>query len=136
MKDSDLRLAYALARLGLGLNIALHGLIRIPKLPAFAAGMQETFSGSILPPALVYVTAYGIAIAEVIIGILLILGLVLRPALVAGTLLMILLISACCLIENWSAVGIQMVYLAFYCVMIATATFDSRSLDSLRHGKR
>ncbi|MBK1884080.1 DoxX family membrane protein [Luteolibacter pohnpeiensis] len=129
---SDFSLAYALARLGLGINIALHGLTRLPKLNAFAAGLQKEFASSILPSALVGLSAYGIAIAEAIIGVLLILGLFLRPTLVAGSLLMSLLLFGTCLIQNWSGASIQLVYLAFYSGMIAAIKFDALSLDRLR----
>lgn len=132
LADSDRSLAYALARLGLGINIALHGLVRLPKLDAFASGLREQFAQSILPGPLVYFCGYGIAIGETAIGILLVLGLFLRPALVAGTLLMILLITGTCLIENWSAAGLQMTYLGFYAVLLATIRHDAWSLDKLR----
>lgn len=44
------------------LNIALHGLTRLPDLPGFAAGLREQFAKSFLPPSLVTTSAYGIAI--------------------------------------------------------------------------
>ncbi|AHF93285.1 DoxX family protein [Opitutaceae bacterium TAV5] len=131
---SDYRLAHALARLGLGVNIALHGLVRLPKLDAFASGLREQFAQSILPGPLVYLSGCGIVIGEAVIGVLLVLGLFLRPALVAGTLLMILLITGSCLIENWGAAGIQMTYLGFYAVLLATVRHDAWSLDSRRRG--
>lgn len=134
MNDSvshpDHRLAHALARLGLGINIALHGIVRLPKLDAFASGLRDQFAQSILPGPLVYLSGYGIAIGEAVIGVLLVLGLFLRPTLVAGTLLMVALITGSCLIENWSAAGIQMIYLAFYAALLATARHDGWSLDS------
>lgn len=125
-------LAYALARVGLGVNIALHGLVRLPKLEAFATGMQEQFAKSVLPGGLVHVTAYGIAIGEAVLGLMILVGWFLRPALVLGALLMILLITGTCLIENWSGAGLQMTYLGFYAVMIATVQHDGCSIDSLR----
>ena len=93
---------------------------------------EEQFAQSILSPALVYASGYGIAIGEAAIGTLLLLGLFLRPALAAGTLLMILLLTGTCLIQNWSVAGIQMTYLAFYCALLATAKYDRLSIDGWR----
>lgn len=130
--ENDYAWAHALARLGLGINIALHGLTRLPNLPGFADGLRDEFADSILPPALVTLSAYGIAISEAVIGILLLFGLFLRPTLVAGSLLMSLLLFGTCLIQNWSSAGIQMTYLAFYSVMLATMKYDRFSIDAWR----
>lgn len=124
------RLAHALARLGLGINIALHGAVRVPKLETFSNGLREQFQASILPGPLVFASGYGIVAGEVIIGVLLILGVRLKASLVAGMLLMILLITGSCLIENWNAAGTQMVYLAFYAGLLATVKWDAYSLGS------
>lgn len=128
----DTALAHGLARLALGVNIALHGLTRLPDLPGFAASLQKQFEGSILPAGVVYASGYGIAIAEAAIGVLLVLGLFLRPTLVAGMLLMIFLLTGVCLIQNWSVAGLQMTYVAFYAVLLATARHDRYSVDALR----
>lgn len=131
----DAAWAHGLARLGLGINIALHGLTRLPDLEGFASGLKEQFAGSILPPALVHFSAYGIAIGEAVIGVLLVLGLWLRPSLVAGSLLMSFLLFGTCLIQNWSGAGIQMTYLAFYSAMLATAKYDRFSMDHRFRGR-
>lgn len=123
------KLAHALARLGLGINIFLHGAVRVPKLKAFSNGLVEQFQASILPAPLVFASGYGIVIGEVIIGAMIILGLWLKHTLAAGMLLMILLITGSCLIENWSAAGTQMVYLGFYAVLLAGLQFDAFSVD-------
>ena len=104
----DKALAHGLARLGLGVTIALHGFVRLPDLSGFAAGMQKQFAETFLPGSLVYATGYCIAIGEAIIGTLLVLGLWLRPALAAGSLLMILLLTGTCLLQNWSVAGLQL----------------------------
>jgi thiosulfate dehydrogenase [quinone] large subunit len=129
---NDAACAHGLARLGLGINIALHGFTRLPDLAGFAAGLKQTFAPSILPPDLVYASGYAIAIGEATLGVLLILGWFLRPALVAGTLLMIFLLAGVCLVQNWAAAGIQMPYLAFYCVLLATMKHDWFSIDHWR----
>jgi hypothetical protein len=63
----DYALAHGLVRLGLGVNIALHG-TRVPHLSGFSSGLREQFAQSILPPSLVYASGYGIAVGEAVIG--------------------------------------------------------------------
>ena len=70
-------------------------------------------------------------IGEAVIGTLLMVGLWLRPALAVGSLLMILLLSGTCLLQNWSVAGLQLGYLAFYAAVLATAACHRFSLDSI-----
>jgi thiosulfate dehydrogenase (quinone) large subunit len=131
----DQTLAQALARLGLGVNIALHGFVRLPDLSGFAADMQKQFAETFLPGSLVYIAGYCIGIGEAIIGTLLVLGLWLRPALVAGSLLMILLLTGTCLLQNWSIAALQLGYLAFYATLLATASCDRFSIEAALRGR-
>ena len=127
----DAALAHGLARVGLGLNIAMHGYGRLPNLAGFANGMVKQFAGTLLPGH-VYITGFGIAIGEAVVGTLVFLGLCCRPALVIGTLLMMLLIFGSTLIQQWEIVSVQMIYVAFYAGLLATARYDRFSLDELR----
>jgi thiosulfate dehydrogenase [quinone] large subunit len=130
----DRSLAYALARMGLGLNIALHGLVRLPHVAGFAAGLRPEFSQTFLPGALVELTGYGIVIGEAVVGLLVLFGLWLRPSLIAGILLMVLLEFGTCLRQEWNTAGLQLTYVAFYAALIATARYDACSVDRLRQG--
>jgi thiosulfate dehydrogenase [quinone] large subunit len=95
--------------------------------------MVKQFAATFLPAPLVYVTGFGIPIGEAVIGTFLFLGLLCRPTLVIGTLLMLLLIFGSSLTQQWGIVSIQMTYVAFYAGLLATARFDRFSLDGLRH---
>jgi thiosulfate dehydrogenase (quinone) large subunit len=130
--EANYRLAHALARVGLGLNIALHGLVRLPHLTKFAEGMQQQFANTILPPSLVLGTAFGLPVAESLLGGLILLGLFLRPALIGGTLVMFVLIFGSCLQQNWDVVGLQMNYIAYYAGLLATLRWSGWSLDTWR----
>ena len=99
--EFDAALAHGLARVALGLNIAMHGYSRLPNLAGFANGMVKQFAATFLPGPLVYTTGCAIAIGEAIIGTLLFLGLFCRPVLVIGALLMLLLIFGSALIQQW-----------------------------------
>jgi thiosulfate dehydrogenase [quinone] large subunit len=131
----DAALAHGLARVALGLNIAMHGYSRLPNLAGFANGMVKQFNATFLPGPLVYATGCGIAIGEAIIGTLLFLGLLCRPALVIGTLLMLLLIFGSTLIQQWDIVSVQMIDVAFYTGLLATVRYNRFSLDGLRQRK-
>jgi thiosulfate dehydrogenase (quinone) large subunit len=131
----DAALAHGLARVALGMNIAMHGYSRLPHLVGFANGIVKQFAATFLPSPLVYITGFGIAIGEAVIGTLLVFGLLLRPALVIGTLLMLLLIFGSTLIQQWEIVSVQMITVAFYIGLIATVRYDRFSLDGLRQRK-
>lgn len=129
---SDAAAAHALARVGLGINIALHGFTRIPRFAEFKQGLLKDFSASPLPAGLVELSAVGIVAAESVIGVLLLLGLFLRGALIAGGGLIFVLLFGVCLIWNWNAAGSQLIYLAFFTVLLATLSHDRYSLDAWR----
>jgi thiosulfate dehydrogenase [quinone] large subunit len=129
---TDAQLAHALARLGLGINIVMHGLARIPTFGAFAAHLREQFAPTFLPAALITVSAYGIVAAEVTIGTLLLLGLGPRRTLAGGCILMGVLLFGTCLVQNWSVAGDQLIYLAFFAGLLATRRHDAWSLDARR----
>jgi thiosulfate dehydrogenase [quinone] large subunit len=130
LNSSDIELAHGLARLALGLNILAHGLSRIGDISGFAATIEKMFAATWLPYASVAVTAYAIPPVELIVGALLVLGLFL-PALVIGTLLLCQLSFGSALTQQWDSAGIQLVYVAIYTVLLATAGFDRYSMDRL-----
>jgi thiosulfate dehydrogenase [quinone] large subunit len=119
----DRVLAYMLARLGLGINIALHGLVRIGHISQFANSLRPEFAQTILPGTLVVIAGYGIVLAEAAIGILILCNLWLRAALVAGTLLMFLLLIGTCLRQDWGPAGYQLIYIGYYAVLLATLQY-------------
>lgn len=124
--------AHALARICLGLNIFLHGVVRIPHFDAFSGKLQHQFAATFLPSGLIQASAYVIVGGETLIGLLVLLGLGLRGALIAGTLLMILLQFGTALVQDWTVATQQLIYVAFYVVLLATLRHDTCSLDRLR----
>ena len=104
------QLAYFLARITLGINFFIHGLVRLPKMESFANGVVKGFENTMLPEILVLPVAYAIPIVELILGLFLILGLLTRKTLTAAAFLIIFLIAGSAFKENWGAVGTQMLY--------------------------
>src|SRR3984957_2269771 len=105
--------AFLLGRLGIGASSFGHGLVRLPILDKFSQGMITEFQPSIIPQALVSPFAYALPFAEGIIGLLLLLGLFTRHALVAGAIVMILLIFGTTAIEQWNNLNSQLIHLLF-----------------------
>ncbi len=128
----DAALAHALLRVGLGVNLFTHGIVRLPALTSFAAHVQSTMTKIWLPLPLVTAAGYAIPFVEIVTGALLLLGLFLRPALVLGFLLLIVLMLGICLAQNWTVAAEQLIYMAVLAALLATARFDRYSLDGWR----
>lgn len=131
MNLSNFELAFVLGRLLLGLNFLLHGLVRIPKLTAFSAGIGKEFAAAPLPPALVSAYAHALPFAEGGIGLLLLLGLWTRPALVAAMLLIMSLVVGSSLLEKWSLVGDQLLYGLYIITLVLHLQRNRWCLDAV-----
>jgi thiosulfate dehydrogenase [quinone] large subunit len=129
MKLANAELAFVLGRLLLGLNFFMHGMVRIPKLAVFRAGVVKEFAASPLPPALVTLFGNALPFAEAGLGLLLLLGLFTRPALVGTMLLIMSLIFGSSLLEKWSLVGDQMVYGLFIFALVLQVHRNRLCLD-------
>ena len=130
------RIAFLLARLGIGMSFFGHGLVRLPKLTAFATHMVIPFQHSMLPEALVTPFAYILPFFEFGIGLLLLTGLFTKQALIAGALVMILLIFGTTAIEQWQNLDSQLIHLAFFAGLLPFVdTHNSFAIDSMK-GRR
>jgi thiosulfate dehydrogenase [quinone] large subunit len=112
-------IAYFLLRISMGVNLLGHGLARIPKLFVFAEGMTKGFEKSWIPQPSVYLFSTTLPFLEFIIGALLILGFKTRWANFAGAGLIIMLLFGSSTVENWEAMGIQMIYALFFYILIS-----------------
>jgi thiosulfate dehydrogenase (quinone) large subunit len=130
-------LAFLLLRLTLGLNICMHGVSRIAAGPAtFADSIVPMFRNTPLPAWGVHVFGLVLPWAEAILGFLLLLGFCTRFALVAGSLLILVLTFGTTLRQDWSTAGVQLSYAAVYAALLALDRWNDYSLDrllSLRH---
>jgi thiosulfate dehydrogenase (quinone) large subunit len=126
----DRRLAYAILRFTLGINLLIHGVVRLPGLGAFADGLVKLFAETPLPAFLVRPFAIGLTIEETATGLLLIVGLWTRWALAIGGLAMASLIFGTALRSDWNIVAIQMLYAAIYAALLAAREYDAYSADA------
>jgi thiosulfate dehydrogenase (quinone) large subunit len=127
----DRKLAYLMLRFTLGLSIFMHGLVRLPHLSAFADTTVRLFVETPLPAIIVRPFALSEVFVEAIIGLLLLLGLWTRWALLLGTLSMASLIFGTALRSDWNTLAIQMLYALIYVVLIAAREYNSYSVDAL-----
>ena len=130
MNPTNAGLAYALLRIALGLNIFLHGVARLIAGPAnFVASLTKMFENTILPTALVVPFGYTLPWLEGIIGLLILIGLRTRDALVAGSLLMLVLTFGTILRQDWNVAAIQLFYSAIYAALIASVHHNTFAID-------
>jgi thiosulfate dehydrogenase (quinone) large subunit len=120
-RSADPVIAYAILRLSFGVNIMLHGASRLlAGGSAFNAYLDHYFDhtplisksflqmfGAVLPPV------------EAILGLLLVLGLLTRVALIAGGLLMTVLVFGTNLAQDWNVAGLQLIYCFLYYYLLA-----------------
>lgn len=133
--ERDRALAHVVLRLTLGVNLAVHGLVRLPKLTAFADGLKGAFAETPLPGDLVWAFAVALVVAEAVVGALLVLGLFSRWTLVAGGLLMTSLVFGTALREDWATLGTQMLYALIYYVALRDLRHDRYSVDAWRQSR-
>jgi thiosulfate dehydrogenase [quinone] large subunit len=126
-------LAFLAFRLGLGVNLLLHGLTRLPMLAQFVAKTVEQFHATILPEFLVRAFAYSVSFIEASLGLLLLLGLQTGWALFAANLLICSLMFGTALRQDWATLGLQMTYAVAFFLAHLHVQHDRFSLDALLH---
>lgn len=131
-KQTTLEIGYAIFRFTMGINLFLHGGVRIPKLDAFAGNVFTKFQDTLLPDILISAFAYSIPFIEILIGILLIFGLFTNIGIILGGLLMATFVLGSCLIENFQAAGSQMVYAIYIFMLAYFIDANKYSIDRVR----
>jgi thiosulfate dehydrogenase [quinone] large subunit len=123
------QLAQLVMRIGLGINMLMHGLVRIPKLSAFVAKMEAGFASTLLPALLTKAFLYTLPFLELITGLLILIGgEFTRWGYFLGGLVIAALLFGTTLKEDWATAGTQMVYvIAFYLAL--------RGLDPSNRGR-
>jgi thiosulfate dehydrogenase [quinone] large subunit len=127
----DRKLAYLMLRFTLGLSILMHGLVRLPHLSAFADTTVKLFAETPLPAIIVRPFALSLVFVESIVGLLLLLGLWTRWALLVGALSMASLVFGTALRSDWNTLAIQMLYASIYAALIAAREYNFYSVDAV-----
>lgn len=127
----DRRIAYTLLRLAVGLSLFGHGLVRLPKLTVFHAWMLDQFTTSIIPTGLVSPAGYVLPVVELLLGLSVTFGVLTRVGLIGGAALMITLIFGSTTIENWAAIGDQLLHAIPLTILLAFGTYNTYSVDNI-----
>jgi thiosulfate dehydrogenase [quinone] large subunit len=136
---SHVAIAHGLLRFTLGVAMLMHGVVRIHAgVAVFAEAQKKAFAPAawLLPPAAVHLFASAIPWVELLLGFLLVLGLLSLPALIGSALWITALVFGSCAIQDWHAVGIQLIYAAVVFLLIVAQPFDQWSADSVIRGMR
>ena len=130
MRFYEKEMGYFLMRLALGVNLFIHGVIRLGgNYDKFVNEEVAQFAASPLPEWSSNLFIHAIPCAEAVIGTLLILGLATRSVLVAGSLLMVCLIFGMGTLQKWDVVSSQMIYVLFYSLLLSFAERNYYALD-------
>jgi len=134
-RSSNASIAYSILRVAFGANIFLHGLSRLLNgRAAFLAYLNHYFEHAHLIPT-VMLPIFGAVLpwVETILGLLLLLGLATRIALIAGAIVMIVLVIGTNLAQDWEVAGLQLIYCFIYYYLLARIDLNAYSLDNMMH---
>lgn len=135
-RQENIRLSYAFLRIALGLNICMHGAVRWRAgLSTFAESLVSMFQKAPLPVWSVYAFGCMLPVVEAAIGACVLFGFQTRRALIAGSILMLILTFGSTLRQDWPTVGIQLTYSVVYSLLLAGIQFNSYCLGRLTRPK-
>lgn len=131
LDGSDQRLAYALLRIVVGLNLLMHGVSRmVMGAGVFASKLVGQFAHAPLPQWSVWSFGMVLPAIEALLGLLLLIGLRTRAALVAASLLIMVLTFGAALVQDWPAAGLQLTYALVYSALLFLLRYNGWSVDA------
>lgn len=130
---SDSSIAYAILRVSLGANIFLHGLDRFMiGHAAFLAYLNHYFEHAhLIPASSLPAFANVLPYFETAFGLLVMLGLATRVALIGGALVMLCLVVGTNLAQDWIVSGLQLIYCFLYYYLLVHRDQNILSFDKL-----
>ncbi len=124
-------LAYTMFRLFMGLNMFMHGAVRLgPNYGDFISWTQGVFAESWLPMWLVTLEARLIPGVEIAVGVLLFLGFKTRLALILAIVLMATLVFGMNVVQNWELVNRHVIYVIAFYLLLHNMEFNQKSIDA------
>jgi len=130
---SDAALAYAIFRLTFGVNIAFRGVVRIfvNGLDAFSQGLVKQFEMTWIPASMISAFGHVVPLIETTIGIMLIVGLGTRWALIIGGLMMTSLTFGTMFLQNFDLAWLQLTYAIAFFLLLAARSWNVISVDGM-----
>lgn len=125
--------AYTILRLSFGANIMLHGIARlVVGHAAFLAYLTHYFATTPeVPSSLLPTFARILPLVETGLGLLLILGLWTRFALITGALVITGLVIGTNLAQDWTVAGLQLIYAFIYYYLLVHRDKNLVSMDRI-----
>jgi thiosulfate dehydrogenase [quinone] large subunit len=106
-------------RFGLGIDMLIHGVVRMPDLAGFVAHSSAGFKTSFLPGILVTAFLYVLPFIEAILGILILIGgKAGRLGFIASGFLMAILLFGTASHQAWDVAAQQIVYLVAFAIAL------------------
>jgi len=135
--SNDTVLAYTILRVSFGANIMLHGVSRfLMGHAAFLAYLTHYFEKTtLIPPSTLPVFATVLPYLETGFGLLLLLGLATRFALIGGALVITMLVFGTNLAQDWLVSGLQLIYAFLYYYLLAHLGENRISIDAMMGSK-
>lgn len=131
-EHSDERIAYALLRMVVGTNLMMHGVGRmLAGTGKFAAKLVGQFAQAPLPTWSIWGFGLMLPTLEGVLGLLLLIGLRTRAALIASSFLILVLTFGSALVQDWPAAGTQLLYALVYSLLIFLHRYDGWAADRL-----
>lgn len=129
--------AYAILRVSFGANIMLHGVSRfVMGHAAFLAYLNHYFANAkIVPLGTLPAFAYVLPWLETGFGLLLMLGLATRFALIGGAIVITCLVIGTNLAQDWLVSGLQLIYAFLYYYLLAHIAENRISVDGMMGSK-
>jgi thiosulfate dehydrogenase [quinone] large subunit len=121
---------YFFFRLPVALSMLGHGLVRLPKLEVFSQWMVTYMEKSFLPAALVTPFSYFVPFVELLVGLLLLIGFLTRPALYLGIALMAVMVFGNTTVEKWDAITPELIHAGYMAGLLFTIRYNTFSLDA------
>lgn len=130
---NDKVLAFTLLRLFMGLNMFMHGAVRLGEnYSTFIQWTQGVFADTWIPSWLITVEAALIPPVEITIGVLLFLGFKTRFALILAVGLLATLVFGMNVVQDWELVFRHVVYVFVFSYMMSNLEYNEFSLDGRR----
>lgn len=130
---SDASIAYGILRLTFGVNLMFRGVMRLYNgTDVFAADLVKQFMNTPMPLGMVVPFGHTLPYAETLIGLLIVLGLATRPALIAGGLMMTSLTFGTMIQLNFQNAFLQLVYALVFAILLACRSYNLISVDGAR----